>query len=131
MKTQEPNDPTADNQTSSTAYPGPNQSSLTGQTGYGIVDNPAAFSLACAGTGNTGGDPFGASQVLDGTPRQTLEDLSLDGGVGGGIGEADPMMWELIALGIEEPLPTQEVIDELYVMSLSFFSLNSSLTFHC
>lgn len=111
LKTQEPNDPTADNQTSSTAYPGPNQSSLTGQTGYGIVDNPAAFSLA--GAGNSRGDPFDPSQVFDGTPRQTLEALSLNGGVGGGIGEDDPMMWELIALGIEEPLPPQEVMDEL------------------
>lgn len=27
----------------------------------------------------------------------------------------DPFPWEMIGLGLEEPLPSQELIDELYV----------------
>ena len=30
----------------------------------------------------------------------------------------DAMSWEMIGLGLEEPLPTQEAIDELYVLRL-------------
>jgi hypothetical protein len=29
--------------------------------------------------------------------------------------------WDLIALGLEEPLPTQDVIDELYVLPAALY----------
>ena len=37
--------------------------------------------------------------------------------------------WEMIGLGLEEPLPPQETIDELYVM-ISFYSLEQKLILH-
>lgn len=30
--------------------------------------------------------------------------------------------WDLIALGLEEPLPSQDVIDELYVLHAALYS---------
>ncbi len=38
------------------------------------------------------------------------------------LGIDDPMSWEMIGLGLEEPLPTQEAIDDLLV-DVSFYLL--------
>jgi hypothetical protein len=37
--------------------------------------------------------------------------------------ESEPFPWEMIGLGLEEPLPTQDVVNELYVKSPSPGSL--------
>lgn len=39
------------------------------------------------------------------------------------LGLDDPMSWEMIGLGLEEPLPTQEAIDELLVDVLFYLLL--------
>ena len=35
---------------------------------------------------------------------------------------SEPFSWERISLGLEEPLPCQEIIDELYGVFASFFA---------
>lgn len=48
--------------------------------------------------------------------QPTLNDMGFSTTIGMGMGLDDfPSTWEMIGLGIEEPLPLQEVIDELYV----------------
>ncbi len=43
-----------------------------------------------------------------------LDDFPFSGGIGMGIGGVDNnFSWEMIGLGLEEPLPPQETIDEL------------------
>jgi hypothetical protein len=42
---------------------------------------------------------------------------------GDGAAESEPFPWEMIGLGLEEPLPTQDVVNELYVKSPSPSSL--------
>lgn len=39
------------------------------------------------------------------------------------LGIDDPMSWEMIGLGLEEPLPTQEAIDDLLVDVLFYLLL--------
>lgn len=34
------------------------------------------------------------------------------------LGLDDDFSWEMIGLGLEEPMPTQEAIDELYVLKI-------------
>ena len=36
-----------------------------------------------------------------------------------GLSGSDDFSWEMIGLGIEEPLPSQDIIDELYVHTLT------------
>lgn len=51
------------------------------------------------------------------------------------VGIAEEFSWEMIGLGLEEPLPNQEVIDELYVQPgtpfLLLFIMARLLTGHC
>jgi hypothetical protein len=32
-----------------------------------------------------------------------------------GIGATDDFSWDMIGLGLEEPLPSQDIIDDMYV----------------
>lgn len=79
----------------------------------------------------------GRETMFPGVPKSVEADpnLSLDGiDMFGDIGDILPppptnagsngapsseFSWEMIGLGLEEPLPSQEVIDELYVFLLS------------
>jgi hypothetical protein len=51
------------------------------------------------------------------SPQQPMEPLGFnnDNMMGMGI-EDSTFTWEMIGLGLEEPLPPQETIDELYVI---------------
>ena len=47
-----------------------------------------------------------------------MEDLTFTGDMSMGMGIDDSnFTWEMIGLGLEEPLPPQETIDELWVDS--------------
>ena len=45
--------------------------------------------------------------------KQTLPHLLEPDGVSGGLGES--ISWEMLGLGLEEPLPSQDMMDELSV----------------
>ncbi|KAI9816421.1 MAG: hypothetical protein M1832_005088 [Thelocarpon impressellum] len=64
------------------------------------------------GLGGPGAVPdfLAPREGLDGGAQPPLEGVPLDGGLGAGPG----LSWEMIGLGIDEPLPSQDVIDELY-----------------
>jgi hypothetical protein len=48
------------------------------------------------------------------SPNAPLEDFNFNGGMNMGMGGVDNnFTWEMIGLGLEEPLPPQETIDEL------------------
>lgn len=49
----------------------------------------------------------------------TFTDPSLGAIPDFGMNSSDDFSWELIGLGLEEALPSQEIIDELYVASPS------------
>jgi hypothetical protein len=62
------------------------------------------------------------------SPQPPLNDLGFGADMNMGIGLDDnTFTWEMIGLGLEEPLPPQETIDELYVMT-PFYSLVEKLT---
>jgi hypothetical protein len=48
------------------------------------------------------------------SPNAPIEDFNFNGSMGMGMGAVDNnFTWEMIGLGLEEPLPPQETIDEL------------------
>lgn len=48
------------------------------------------------------------------SPNAPLEEFNFNGGMGMGMGGVDNnYTWEMIGLGLDEPLPAQETIDEL------------------
>ena len=50
-----------------------------------------------------------------------LKGTSIAPGVPGiGLSSDENLSWEMIGLGLEEPLPPQEAIDELYVCSMLY-----------
>ncbi len=52
-----------------------------------------------------------------------VEDFNFNGSMPMGVPNVDSTFtWEMIGLGLEEPLPPQETIDELYVRSLQLSS---------
>ncbi|AEO54258.1 hypothetical protein MYCTH_2296636 [Thermothelomyces thermophilus ATCC 42464] len=53
--------------------------------------------------------------AADSPNNPPLEDFNFNGGMGMGMGGVDNnFTWEMIGLGLEEPLPPQETIDELH-----------------
>ncbi|SPQ18990.1 ab5cb6e1-dc4a-4ab5-8fb7-b368c540dc5c [Thermothielavioides terrestris] len=49
------------------------------------------------------------------SPHAPLEDFNFNSGMGMGMGGVDnSFTWEMVGLGLEEPLPPQETIDELH-----------------
>lgn len=106
LKTQDPNDPLP----SSTAmFLDANLPSRTSQPGLDAnQNNTNDFSL---GGMNVMPDLFDPQPMFDATATASsaLDPLPLNGGLEG----AEPITWEMISLGIDEPLPTQDVIDEL------------------
>jgi hypothetical protein len=50
------------------------------------------------------------------SPQQPMDDLTFTTDMTMGIGlDGSTITWEMIGLGLEEPLPPQDTIDELYV----------------
>jgi hypothetical protein len=55
----------------------------------------------------------------EGSPQQPIDDLGFNPDINMSMGLDDtPFTWEMIGLGLEEPLPPRETIDELYVVGL-------------
>lgn len=77
------------------------------------------MSNASLGLGNVvDGDRWGFSGD---SPQQALEiNFGTDMNMSMGIDD-NTFTWEMIGLGLEEPLPPQDTIDELYVMHHSKF----------
>lgn len=51
-----------------------------------------------------------------------IDDFSFNGGMSMGMNDLDnSFTWEMIGLGLEEPLPPQDTIDELYVLHRAWF----------
>jgi hypothetical protein len=64
------------------------------------------------------------------SPQPPLNDLGFGADMSMGMGLDDnTFTWEMIGLGLEEPLPPQETIDELYVM-ITFYPLEQKLILH-
>jgi hypothetical protein len=64
------------------------------------------------------------------SPQPPLNDLNFTADMNMGMGIDDnTFTWEMIGLGLEEPLPPQETIDELYVM-IPFHKLVQKLILH-
>lgn len=61
------------------------------------------------------------------SPQQPpLGDMNFAGDMNMGMGIDDnTFTWEMIGLGLEEPLPPQETIDELYVTSLAVMNIGA------
>lgn len=105
LKTQDPPEPV---QTSSTAYPDPSQSTL--QHG-GPFQGAPNISLSASDVNSVPqmlSSAFGSAQSEPMIPDPSL-----------GIPSDDEFSWEMIGLGLDEPLPTQEVIDEMWVFVLN------------
>jgi hypothetical protein len=64
------------------------------------------------------------------SPQPPLNDLGFGADMNMGMGLDDnTFTWEMIGLGLEEPLPPQETIDELYVIN-PFYKLVQKLILH-
>jgi hypothetical protein len=64
------------------------------------------------------------------SPQPPLNDLNFAADMNMGMGIDDnTFTWEMIGLGLDEPLPPQETIDELYVM-IPFHNLVQKLILH-
>jgi hypothetical protein len=103
LKTQDPNEPMTE-PVPPVAYSNALQASYAMQGGFDSTEQGANFSL--------GPDPqglFDPQPLFDDAAPQILEPLPLSGGLAGTV----PLTWEMIGLGIDEPLPPQDVIDEL------------------
>ena len=103
LKTQDPNEPNPE-PVPSAAYPNAPQTSFSSQGGFEPADPATNFSLGTEPQGM-----FDPQPLFEDPAPQILEPLPLDPGLGG----AAPLTWEMIGLGIDEPLPPQDVIDEL------------------
>jgi hypothetical protein len=58
-------------------------------------------------------------RYTEGSPQQPIDDLGFNPDINMSMGLDDtPFTWEMIGLGLEEPLPPRETIDELYVVGL-------------
>lgn len=59
-----------------------------------------------------------ASPIIQSTPTATSSDVFSFPNTSAELSMPDPFPWEVIGMGLEEPLPTQDVIDELYAWSI-------------
>ena len=106
LKTQNPQDGATNESTMN--YTDPNRDSMLGQTGF---DNTSAN----GGINFTLSSDVLGQDTFDGTTQPPLDSMPLDAPF-----PADaPLTWEMIGLGIDEPLPPEDVVDELYVTQLS------------
>ena len=66
-------------------------------------------------------DPMVTAEPLQMPPTNVISDLNGDmlNVTDSGLGLGDDFSWEMIGLGLEEPMPTQEAIDELYTIPLA------------
>lgn len=97
----------------------PLEASQRGSSGFGdplqqtnSFQNVPSISLPGAEDGMLNAASFGASQ-MNMMPDPTL-----------GLGTAEDFSWEMIGLDLDEPLPLQEVIDEMWVRMTSLLVLS-------
>lgn len=64
------------------------------------------------GVNNAETDKWGLS---GGSPQIPIDGMEFPGF--GGVMDDPTFSWDMIQLGLEEPLPDQDVVDELYVLS--------------
>ncbi|KAI9800088.1 MAG: hypothetical protein M1825_004270 [Sarcosagium campestre] len=118
LKTQDPEEiPNKSPPTSSASQQPPElpnatfESTENGDLGFVMTNQDGSIQDLFAGTGR-----------FDGSPEQgTLPPLSVDSG----LDTAVPFHWELIGLGVDEPLPNQDVIDDL--QQIYFSKIHPSL----
>lgn len=113
LKTQEPPLPTPE--ASSTSYV---RSSNANNGGLGVVPEND-FGISSAGMG-TNPDSWGFNGE---SPQPGLDPMAFTADMGMGMNLDDnTFTWEMIGLGLEEPLPPQDTIDELYVFDFLYIS---------
>ncbi len=111
LKTQDP--PEQDGDRSSTAYPDANQSTLHNRPEYQRSNSGMPHGMP-QGDGFSSlpqsSDPYpGTSQ---GQSMPNILPISLDPN----LGNDEEFSWDMISLGLDEPLPTQDIIDDLYAV---------------
>jgi hypothetical protein len=98
-------------------------SGQTNVSGVGLRSVPATdFNVldpSIVGVGGVNAERWGYNGE---SPQQPMEPLGFnnDNMMGMGIDDST-FTWEMIGLGLEEPLPPQETIDELYVILFNIF----------
>jgi hypothetical protein len=124
LKTQEP--AAANPEVSSTSF-------VSGQgtsSGPGLrPSNNADFNISNPSIGITNDGDRERWRYTGESPQPAMDDLSFATNMNMGMGIDDSTFtWEMIGLGLEEPLPPQDTIDELYVISFVRTSQRSRLT---
>lgn len=86
-------------------------------SGVGLRTVPATdFNITSSSIGIVGGVNDERWRFNGESPQPPLEDMAFPTDINMGMGLDDSTFtWEMIGLGLEEPLPPQETIDELYV----------------
>lgn len=84
----------------------------------GISSIPARdFNISNPNIGIVGGVNVERWGFNDDSPQPAMENIAFTADMNMGMGLDDnTFTWEMIGLGLEEPLPPQETIDELYVI---------------
>lgn len=90
----------------------------TGVSGIGLASVPAGdFNVSNPSIGIVDGVNTERWGFNGESPQPPLNDLGFSADMNMGMGIDDnTFTWEMIGLGLEEPLPPQETIDELYVI---------------
>lgn len=93
-----------------------NQSNVSGAGLRPIV--ATEFGVSSSSIGIVGGVNDERWRYNEDSPQQPIDDLGFTADISMGMGLDDSTFtWEMIGLGLEEPLPPQESIDDLYVIS--------------
>jgi len=114
LKTQDPSAATVE--VAASIFP----NGQTNVSGAGLQPIPAAeFNISNPSIGmveGANGERWGFNG--DSSPRPPIDHLSFTGDLNMGMSIDDGgFAWEMIGLGLEEPLPPQETIDDLWVTS--------------
>jgi hypothetical protein len=88
-------------------------------SGVGLRSVPATdFNITNPSIGIVGGVNDERWRLNGESPQPPLDEISFPTDINMGMGLDDnTFTWEMIGLGLEEPLPPQETIDELYVVT--------------
>lgn len=78
------------------------------------LDPPAVHPFPLS---DSSADPMVSNDPFSISAEAVLSDMDQNilNGTGPSLGFDDSFSWEMIGLGLEEPMPTQEAVDELYV----------------
>ncbi|KAI9696580.1 MAG: hypothetical protein M1836_005599 [Candelina mexicana] len=114
LKTQDP--PEQNGNSSSTAYPNVNQSTLHNRPDYHRSSSGMPHGMH-QGDGFSG-LPQAGDSYHDTTRGQSMSNILAANGmnlsIDANLGSNEEFSWEMISLGLDEPLPTQDVIDDLH-----------------